>query len=106
MIFISAYVIPIKSEVGHNVTLVCPVMQIGNSSLLLWYGPPNGNTLIANGTVVNPRLSSIDLVGNHTIGEYNLQLYSLTTFDAGVYRCDMIHEGTERFQEFRLTFSN
>jgi hypothetical protein len=53
-------------------------------------------------TEVNPRLSSIAIVGNHTIGEYNLLLYSLTTFDAGVYRCDMIHKGSERFQGFRL----
>ena len=105
LIFISAYVIPITSKVGHKVTLVCPVMQLGNSSII-WYGPPNGNTLIANGTEVNPRLSSIAIVGNHTIGEYNLQLYSLTTFDAGVYRCDMIHKGSERFQGFRLMFSN
>jgi hypothetical protein len=74
-------------------------MQEGNSSII-WYGPPDARTVYVNGTEVNPRLSSVDVVGNHTIGEYNLQ-YSLTTFDAGVYSCDMIHEGGERFQGFR-----
>jgi hypothetical protein len=87
------------------VTLLCPIMQEGNSSII-WYGPPDARTVYVNGTEVNPRLSSVDVVGNHTIGEYNLQLYSLTTFDAGVYSCDMIHEGGERFQGFRLTLSN
>ena len=86
-------------------TLVCPVIQVGNSSII-WYGPPAGNALIANGTLVNPRLSSIAIIGNHSIGEYNLQLHSLTTFDAGMYRCDMIHNGSERSQGFRLTLSN
>ena len=86
-------------------TLVCPDIQEENSSII-WYGPPDARTVYANGTEVNPRLSSIDVIGNHTIGEYNLQLYSVTTFDAGVYRCDMIHEGSERSQGFRLTLSN
>lgn len=36
----------------------------------------------------------LSIMGNHSLGEYNLAIHNFTKFDEGIYRCQGISEQT------------
>ncbi|VDH97287.1 Hypothetical predicted protein [Mytilus galloprovincialis] len=46
-----------------------------------------GHEVIAKNRNVNPDMEHIKVVGNHTIGEYNLLLQQITKADEKIYKC-------------------
>ena len=47
----------------------------------------DGHEVIATDRNVNPEIKHIKVVGNHTIGEYNLLLQQITKTDEKIYKC-------------------
>ena len=101
MFYFSDVVITKIAREGNNVTLSCRLKK-NESGYIIWYGPPDYKTLYANGTVINPRIKSIAIVGDHSNGQYNLLLNFVTSFDEGRYKCSMSYNGTIQSQKFSL----
>ncbi|VDI22639.1 Hypothetical predicted protein [Mytilus galloprovincialis] len=84
-----AFILTKLVKTGRNVTFSCPITRV--DGIIEWYGPPDSRTLYASGTVTNPRLSTIAIVGDHALGEYNLYLSFVTKYDEGHYTCSMTY---------------
>lgn len=51
------------------------------------------NIVISDGLLINPNLNKteytkFEIVGNHSIGVYNLKISNVEIYDKGLYRCD------------------
>ncbi|XP_071148274.1 uncharacterized protein [Mytilus edulis] len=74
--------------VGDTVTLFCPEKS---QKSVIWYGPPDYMPYSENERI-NPVLISKKVVtsGNHTTGEYNLELRNVSYSNQGNYRCRLL----------------
>lgn len=71
---------------------------------MTWLGPPN---LIpyTDGKEINndPRKSDrLEITGNHSSGEFYLQIVNITIEDEGLYRCSVIVNGSPREYDTEL----
>lgn len=76
----------------ENATTVleCPFKSISGSVAWIRYTMSSKNDeheIIANDRNVNSDIKHIKVVGNHTIGEYNLLLQQITKADGKIYKC-------------------
>lgn len=74
--------------VGDTVTLFCPEKS---RKSVIWYGPPDYMPYSENERI-NPVLISKKVVtsGNHTTGEYNLEIRNVSYSNKGNYRCRLL----------------
>lgn len=64
--------------------LVCPF-----KNNIIWFtiNKNNETQILAEDKKVKPSIKNIKIVGNHTNGEYNLQLQGVTKADEKIYKC-------------------
>ncbi|VDI19818.1 Hypothetical predicted protein [Mytilus galloprovincialis] len=74
--------------VGDTVTLFCPEKS---RKSVIWYGPSDYMPYSENERI-NPVLISKKIVtsGNHTTGEYNLEIRNVSYSNQGNYRCRLL----------------
>ncbi|CAC5420491.1 unnamed protein product [Mytilus coruscus] len=87
---------------GEETILYCP--KSADESSVTWLGPPN---LIpyTDGKQINNALRKSDrleITGNHSEGEFNLQIINITIEDEGLYRCSVIVNGSPREYDTEL----
>ncbi|VDI28331.1 Hypothetical predicted protein [Mytilus galloprovincialis] len=77
-----------SATVGDTVTLFCPEKS---QKSVIWYGPPDYMPYSENERI-NPVLISKKVVtsGNHTTGEYNLEIRNVSYSNQGNYRCRLL----------------
>ncbi|CAC5383873.1 unnamed protein product [Mytilus coruscus] len=71
---------------NSTTVLECPFKGIPGSISWLRYNN-DMSELITEDRNVNPNIENIKVVGNHTIGEYNLELQRATKADEKIYKC-------------------
>ena len=79
------------ADEGSQVVLKCP-LRIDERYARYTWSKRDGRyrTILTENQFVNPTLEYADklsVVGNHSIGEYNLQIINVTNTDAGYYEC-------------------
>ena len=75
--------VTLYTDVGSDVILKCKVANITNS---IWR---RANKIISDGLDINPELQyRFRIIGDKTLGEYNLQISDLTERDLGSYWCE------------------
>ncbi|XP_063417300.1 CD166 antigen homolog [Mytilus trossulus] len=92
----------VHRRIGDETILYCP--RSADDSSLTWLGPPN---LIpyTDGKQINNDLRKSDrleITGNHSEGEFNLQIVNITIEDEGLYRCSVIVNGSPREYDTEL----
>ena len=71
------------TDIGSDVILKCKVANITSSR---WR---RENKIISNGLNINPELQHrLRIIGDKTLGEYNLQISDLTKRDVASYWCE------------------
>ncbi|XP_071177336.1 uncharacterized protein [Mytilus edulis] len=72
---------------------------------VLWFGPENLVSYTRNLQINSdlPRQHRIRIIGNASIGKYNLQIYNLSRMDDGLYRCASVVKGQSVTADFNLT---
>lgn len=88
---------------GKSITLICPYMSTTHS--VLWFGPENLVSYTRNLQINTdlPRQHRIRIIGNVSIGKYNLQIQHLSRIDDGLYRCASVVKGRSVTADFSLT---
>ncbi|CAC5383643.1 unnamed protein product [Mytilus coruscus] len=81
--------------VGDTVTLNCPEKS---QNSVTWHGPQNYMPYSENAQL-NPALISknIIMVGNHSKGEYNLEILNVTYANQGNYRCRVLNSRAKEY---------
>ena len=75
------------TDIGSDVILRCKVANITSSR---WR---RENKIISNGLNINPELQHrLRIIGDKTLGEYNLQISDLTERDLGSYSCEHVND--------------
>ncbi|CAC5391188.1 unnamed protein product [Mytilus coruscus] len=71
---------------------------------VLWFGPENFVSYTRNGQINKniQRQHRIRIVGNTTVGEYNLHIKNLSRIDDGLYRCTSVINGQSVKTDFML----
>ena len=72
------------TDIGSDVILKC---KVTNTTSLRWR---RENEIISYGLKINPELQlqhRLKIIGDKTLGEYNLQILDLAERDLGSYRC-------------------
>lgn len=85
--------------VGENVTLSCPERS---TKSVTWYGPPKYTPYRIDGEI-NPELidKNIAMNGNHSNGEYNLEIINVSYSNQGEYRCRLVNnDGPVEYEIF------
>lgn len=92
---------------NSEIVLTCPFRV--ESKYIIWLGPKEEKlTTYIVGKLINPNISSysrIHLVGNHSNGEYNLQILNVSSNDVGTYQCQSVQNGTAVQRTFLLKIS-
>ena len=71
------------TDIGSDVILKC---KVANTTSSIWRREHN---IISNGLNINPVLQHrLRIIGDKTLGEYNLQISELTEKDLGTYWCE------------------
>ncbi|XP_076108056.1 hemicentin-2-like isoform X2 [Mytilus galloprovincialis] len=85
--------------------MICPFSS--KSKSVIWFGPGNGKlTTFVVGDKINKNIRNyyrLRVVGDHIVGEYNLQILNISTEDAGLYKCHSIQNGTAVEATFKLS---
>ena len=101
--------VTLYTDIGSDVILKC---KVANTTRSIWR---RENTIISNGLNINPELQHrLRIIGDKTLGEYNLQISDLTERDLGSYWCerhvnDVVNEKQVVIQltgEQLVTYSN
>jgi hypothetical protein len=75
------------TDIGGDVILKC---KIGNATRSRWR---RENEIISDGLNINPVLQHrLRIIGDKTLGEYNLQISDLTERDLGSYWCYHVND--------------
>ena len=75
--------ITLYTDIGSDVILRC---KIANTTSSIWR---RENKIISNGLNINPELQlRLRIIGDKTLGEYNLQILDLTERDVASYWCE------------------
>jgi hypothetical protein len=75
--------VTLYTDIGSDVILKC---KVANTTRSIWR---RENTIISNGLNINPELQHrLRIIGDKTLGEYNLQISDLTERDLGSYWCE------------------
>lgn len=92
---------------NSNIVLTCPFRV--KSKPIIWLGPKEEKlTTYIVGRFINPNISAhsrIRLIGNHSNGEYNLQILNVSTVDVGTYQCQSVQNETAVQSTFILKIS-
>lgn len=95
----------ITAILQDDVVMKCPFSS--KSKSVIWFGPGDGKlTTFVVGDKINKNIRNYDrlrVVGDHTVGEYNLQILNISTEDAGLYKCHSIQNGTAVEATFKLS---
>lgn len=85
-IFNDGYVINYVTE-NSTTVIECPLKSV--SSNIVWISIDTNNVTekLTVGRTVKPGIENIKVVGNHSIGEYNLLLQRITKADEKIYGC-------------------
>lgn len=72
---------------GASILFTCPYLSINHK--MKWLGPPQFTTYTYKDSVKRslPRSERLSVVGNHSAGEYNLEIRNVSLIDIGEYRC-------------------
>ncbi|CAG2255081.1 unnamed protein product [Mytilus edulis] len=87
----------IQVPIGATITLMCPLLSQLQSDVQ--WNHIDFKTVISDGFDINPKIfnkseyTKFEIVGNHSIGEYNLKIRKVEIHDRGVYRCDSEIDG-------------
>jgi hypothetical protein len=75
------------TDIGSDVILKC---KVANTTSSRWR---RENKIISNGLNINPELQHrLRIIGDKTLGEYNLQISDLTERDLGSYSCEHVND--------------
>lgn len=87
---------------GANILLTCPYISTDHN--MKWFGPPRFTTYTFKDIVKNslPRIGRVFIVGNHSSGEYNLEIRNFSLMDIGDYRCMTTNGRSSITADFRL----
>ncbi|XP_052075632.1 uncharacterized protein LOC127713076 isoform X1 [Mytilus californianus] len=92
---------------NSDIVFICPFRV--ESKSIVWLGPKEEKlTTYIVGKLINPNISSysrIRLIGNHSNGEYNLQILNVSSNDVGTYQCQSVQNGTAVQRTFLLKIS-
>jgi hypothetical protein len=78
VIFMTSIEIRSRNDIGSDVILKC---NVTNTTRSIWR---RENKIISNGLNINPELQHrLRIIGDKTLGEYNLQISDLTERDLG-----------------------
>ena len=102
LIVVKATPSTIYKKIGTTITLSCPYVSVQHPTK--WLGPPRLTTY-AYKTPVNedlPHYKRLKVTGDHSAGEYNLEIRNFSYTDAGLYRCLSINRNNPIQGDFRL----
>ncbi|XP_071181405.1 uncharacterized protein [Mytilus edulis] len=87
---------------GESCIFICPYKSTTKS--VLWFGPRNLVSYTKNWQINTDieRQHRIRIVGNTSIGEFNLAINNLSRIDYGLYRCASIVNGRSVTSDFML----
>ena len=75
------------TDIGSDVLLKC---KVANTTSSRWR---RENKIISNGLNINPELQHrLKIIGDTTLGEYNLHISDLTERDLGSYWCEHVND--------------
>jgi len=77
----------IYKKIGTTITLSCPYVSVQHPTK--WLGPPRLTTYAYKTSVKEslPHYERLKVTGDHSAGEYNLEIWNFSNTDAGLYRC-------------------
>ncbi|XP_071177618.1 contactin-5-like [Mytilus edulis] len=85
-----------------SIVIACPFKVLP----IIWLGPGEEKlNTYSVGTLINRNISAysrIRLIGNHSNGEYNLNILNVSTDDVGTYQCQSVQNGTAVQRTFIL----
>lgn len=87
---------------GESCILICPFKSTTKS--VLWFGPKSLVSYTKNWQINTDigRQHRIRIVGNYSIGEFNLAVHNLSRMNYGLYRCASIVNGRSVTSDFML----
>jgi hypothetical protein len=85
--------VTLYTDIGSDVILKC---NVANTASSRWR---RENEIISNGLNINPELQHrLKIIGDKTLGEYNLHISDLTERDLGTYWCQHANNVLNRIQ--------
>ncbi|CAC5395122.1 SPEG [Mytilus coruscus] len=101
------YVVEYVTE-NSSAVLKCNFKSVSSSITWILINKNKSLEQIAVGKTVNPGFENVKVVGNHTNGEYNLELQRVTKADEKIYTCvSNINKNLHEFEiSVRLSTSN
>jgi hypothetical protein len=107
----NSIVIPEKITTTEGSTLI---LRCSNSSSTynMWFKSPLTDfnlTQYTSGNQINPSIehaNRLRVVGNFSIGIYNLQIQNVSLVDEGIYRCTYIHNDIDHLKEIRVSLKS
>ncbi|XP_052075129.1 neural cell adhesion molecule 2-like isoform X2 [Mytilus californianus] len=89
---------------NSSIVITCPFKV--KSLPIVWLGPGEDKlTTYSVGTLISRNISAysrIRLIGNHSNGEYNLNILNVSMDDVGTYQCQSVQNGTAVQRTFIL----
>ena len=79
--------VTLYTDIGSDVILKC---KVANTTSSRWR---RENKIISNGLNINPEVQHrLKIIGDKTMGEYNLHISDLTERDLGSYWCEHVND--------------